>query len=64
MITDMVKATKDSFSANLFKQQFPDHTGSTTAQDVTGKSNAAKTDPPPLNTQATNPETSNFDTNA
>ncbi|MFT4559663.1 MAG: hypothetical protein ACKVII_22005 [Planctomycetales bacterium] len=25
LITDMVKATKDSFSADLFKQQFPQH---------------------------------------
>lgn len=25
LITDMVKATKDSFSADLFKQQFPGH---------------------------------------
>lgn len=25
LITDMVKATKDSFSADLFKQQFPEH---------------------------------------
>tara|TARA_R110002072_G_scaffold302999_1_gene491021 strand:+ start:50095 stop:50487 length:393 start_codon:yes stop_codon:yes gene_type:complete len=26
LITDMVKATKDSFSGDLFKQQFPNHT--------------------------------------
>lgn len=25
LITDMVKATKDSFSADLFSQQFPNH---------------------------------------
>ncbi len=26
LITDMVKATRDSFTGDLFKQQFPDHT--------------------------------------
>lgn len=34
LITDMVKATKDSFSADLFKQQFPEqlHPEQTTAK--------------------------------
>lgn len=35
LITDMVKATKDSFSADLFKQQFPQHpTGSEQTSDI------------------------------
>ena len=64
MITDLVKATKDSFSADLFQQQFPDHTANTKKQGVTGNTKATKTDPPLINTQATAPETSNFDKNA
>jgi hypothetical protein len=60
MITDLVKATKDSFSADLFQQQFPDHTGNTKKQGITGNTKSTKTDPPPLNTQ----ETGNFDKNA
>ncbi|MFT5325865.1 MAG: Rod binding domain-containing protein [Planctomycetaceae bacterium] len=38
LITDMVKATKDSFSADLFKQQFPQH--------VTPGEQTPKTPPP------------------
>ena len=64
MITDLVKATKDSFSADLFQQQFPNHIGNTKNMDVTGNQKATKTDSLPLNTQATTPKASNFDTNA
>ena len=46
LITDMVKATKDSFSADLFKQQFPEH--------VTPEEQTPKTPPPaPLQPGAT-----------
>ena len=71
MITDLVKATKDSFSAELFKQQFPDHTSNTTAQPVDADSNAAEPDSkvaepdsPPLPPPVSTFEPSSFDANA
>jgi Rod binding domain-containing protein len=69
IITDLAQATKDSFSAELFKQQFqkhqfPDPTESTTAQSTDADSNAAKPDSPPLAPLPPTPETRNFDANA
>lgn len=71
MITDLVKATKDSFSAELFKQQFPDHTPDTTNQAADADSNTtehrskpAESDPPPLPPPVSTSGTSSFDANA
>lgn len=71
LITDMVKATKDSFSADLFKQQFPEHAtpdGETTPKTpATDTSQPAATPQPVANSNhPINPvsQTSNFDKNA
>ncbi len=64
LITDMVKATKDSFSADLFKQQFPDHAAP--AEPAPG---TAASDPPlpkatPYTPATTDLPNSKFDKNA
>ena len=71
MITDLVKATKDSFSAELFKQQVPDHTPNTTDQAADADSNAtesgskaAETNSPPLAPPESTSRASRFDANA
>jgi len=64
MITDLVKATKDSFSADLFKQQLPDPTLNPPADGPTEDSNATKPAPPPLTPTGQPPQTTTFDANA
>lgn len=62
MITDLVKATKDSFSADLFKQQFPDPTLNTPPVGATEDPHATK--PVPHTPTRQSSETTNFDANA
>ena len=64
MITDLVKATKDSFSSELFNQQFPDHTTSTSDQGAVPDSTAAVPASPPLAPPESTSGTSSFDANA
>lgn len=64
LITDMAKATHDSFSGELFKQQFKNHDPFNQPNSAPTESNPDQTNKPPMPPNQSNPNAPKFDANA
>ena len=64
LIEDLTKATRDSFSGNLFKQQFPKHVPASSNGQSTDAERHAQPARIPVRPTPPGSHESNFDTNA